>query len=135
MKLIIVTGQEDSDVEKLFRKIISENKYTYDNAPKMVFPERSSLLYHPRKLYKNVRKVVSSHIDRNEDLFVATFSDYAMYGIRVEVRLADFEGAKLYQMKSNGDVVVEEIESDGKCSYIDGVFDILDEALNDILGL
>lgn len=135
MKLIIVTGQEDSDVEKLFRKIISENKYTYDNAPKMVFPERSSLLYHPRKLYKNVRKVVSSHIDRNEDLFVATFSDYTMYGIRVEVRLADFEGAKLYQMKSNGDVVVEEIESDGKCSYIDGVFDILDEALNDILGL
>lgn len=135
MKLIIVTGQEDSDVEKLFRKIILENKYTYDNAPKMVFPERSSLLYHPRKLYKNVRKVVSSHIDRNEDLFVATFSDYAMYGIRVEVRLADFEGAKLYQMKSNGDVVVEEIESDGKCSYIDGVFDILDEALNDILGL
>lgn len=135
MKLIIVTGQEDSDVEKLFRKIISENKYTYDNAPKMVFPERSSLLYHPRKLYKNVRKVVSSHIDRNEDLFVATFSDYAMYGIRVEVRLADFEGAKLYQMKSNGDVVIEEIESDGKCSYIDGVFDILDEALNDILGL
>lgn len=135
MKLIIVTGQEDSDVEKLFRKIISENKYTYDNAPKMVFPERSSLLYHPRKLYKNVRKVVSSHIDRNEDLFVATFSDYSMYGIRVEVRLADFEGAKLYQMKSNGDVVVEEIESDGKCSYIDGVFDILDEALNDILGL
>lgn len=134
MKLIIVTGQEDSDVEKLFRKIISENKYTYDNAPKMVFPERSSLLYHPRKLYKNVRKVVSSHIDRNEDLFVATFSDYAMYGIRVEVRLADFEGAKLYQIKSNGDVVVEEIESDGKCSYIDGVFDILDDALNDVLG-
>lgn len=68
-------------------------------------------------------------------MFVATFSDYAMYGIRVEVRLADFEGAKLYQMKSNGDVVVEEIESDGKCSYIDGVFDILDEALNAILGL
>lgn len=135
MKLIIVTGQEDSDVEKLFRKIISEYKYTYDNAPKMVFPERSSLLYHPRKLYKNVRKVVSSHIDRNEDLFVATFSDYAMYGIRAEVRLAGFEGAKLYQMKSNGDVVIAEIESDGKCSYIDGVFDVLDEALNGVLGL
>ena len=134
MKRIIVTGQEDSDVEKLFRKIISENKYTYDNAPKMVFPERSSLLYHPRKLYKNVRKVVSSHIDRNEDLFVATFSDYAMYGIRVEVRLADFEGAKLYQIKSDGEVVISEIDSNGKCQYINGVFDVLRDALNDVLG-
>lgn len=56
MKLIIVTGQEDSDVEKLFRKIISENKYTYDNAPKMVFPERSSLLYHPRNFTKMLEK-------------------------------------------------------------------------------
>ena len=57
-------------------------KYTYDDAPKMVFPERSSLLYHPRSLYSNVRRVVSDHIDSNEDLFVATFSDYAMYGMQ-----------------------------------------------------
>ena len=111
MKLIIVTGQEGADVENLLRRTISENKYTYDDAPKMVFPERSSLLYHPRSLYNNVRKVVSDHIDRNEDLFVATFSDYAMYGVRVEIRLADFEGAKLYQMMSDGEVVVSEIDS------------------------
>ena len=45
MRLIIVTGQEGTDVENLLRRIISENKYTYDDAPKMVFPERSSLLY------------------------------------------------------------------------------------------
>lgn len=79
-------------------------------------------------------KVVSDHIDRNEDLFVATFSDYAMYGVRVEIRLADFEGAKLYQMMSDGEVVVSEIDSNGKCQYIKGVFDVLDEALNDVLG-
>ena len=47
MRLIIVTGQEGTDVENLLRRIISENKYIYDDAPKMVFPERSSLLYHP----------------------------------------------------------------------------------------
>lgn len=134
MRLIIVTGQEGADVENLLRRTISENKYTYDDAPKMVFPERSSLLYHPRSLYNNVRKVVSDHIDRNEDLFVATFSDYAMYGVRVEIRIADFEGAKLYQMMSDGEVVVSEIDSNGKCQYIKGVFDVLDEALNDVLG-
>ena len=134
MRLIIVTGQEGADVENLLRRTISENKYTYDDAPKKVFPERSSLLYHPRRLYNNVRKVVSDHIDRNEDLFVATFSDYAMYGVRVEIRLADFEGAKLYQMMSDGEVVVSEIDSNGKCQYIKGVFDVLDEALNDVLG-
>lgn len=67
-------------------------------------------------------------------MFVATFSDYAMYGVRVEIRLADFEGAKLYQMKSDGEVVVSEIGSNGKCQYINGVFDVLSEALNDVLG-
>lgn len=134
MRLIIVTGQEGTDVENLLRRIISENKYTYDDAPKMVFPERSSLLYHPRSLYSNVRRVVSNHIDSNEDLFVATFSDYAMYGIRAEVRLADFEGAKLYQIKSDGEVVISEIDSNGKCQYINGVFDVLRDALNDVLG-
>lgn len=48
--------------------------------------------------------------------------------------LADFEGAKLYQMMSDGEVVVSEIDSNGKCQYIKGVFDVLDEALNDVLG-
>lgn len=43
MRLIIVTGQEGSDVENLFRRTISEHKYTYDDAHKMVFPEKSSI--------------------------------------------------------------------------------------------
>ena len=86
--------------------------------------------YHPRSLYSNVRRVVSDHIDSNEDLFVATFSDYAMYGIRAEVRLTDFEGAKLYQIKLDGEVVISEIDSKGKCQYINGVFDVLRDALN-----
>lgn len=33
MRLIIVTGQEGADVENLLRRTISENKYTYDDAP------------------------------------------------------------------------------------------------------
>ena len=58
MKLIIVSGQEGTDVESLFEKVISENGYVYQYAPKMVFPENSMLLRHPRALYNNVRKVV-----------------------------------------------------------------------------
>lgn len=37
MKIIIVTGQEGSDVESLFHRIISEQKYTYDDAHKWYF--------------------------------------------------------------------------------------------------
>lgn len=40
MKLIIVSGQEGTDVESLFEKVISENGYVYQYAPKMVFPEK-----------------------------------------------------------------------------------------------
>lgn len=93
MKLIIVSGQEGADVESLFEKVISENGYVYQYAPKMVFPENSMLLRHPRALYNNVRKVVRKHIENGQDLFVLTFSDYAMYGIRVEIKKNDFEGA------------------------------------------
>ncbi len=134
MKLIVVTGQEGADVENLFSKVIADNGYSYGEAPRMVFPERSNLLYHPRSLYNNVRKVVREHIDNDEDLFVATFSDYTMYGVRAEIRLADFDGALLYQMRSDGDVIVSEIDSNGKCKYIDGIFDVLREALNNVLG-
>lgn len=50
MKLIIVSGQEGADVESLFEKVISENGYVYQYAPKMVFPE-NSMLYDIRELY------------------------------------------------------------------------------------
>ena len=57
MKLIIVSGQEGADVESLFEKVISENGYVYQYAPKMVFPENSMLLRKPKALYNKVRKV------------------------------------------------------------------------------
>lgn len=50
MKLIIVSGQEGADVESLFEKVISENGYVYQYAPKMVFPE-IRCFYDTRELY------------------------------------------------------------------------------------
>ena len=109
MKLIIVSGQEGADVESLFEKVISENGYVYQYAPKMVFPENSMLLRHPRDLYNNVRKVVRRHIENGQDLFVLTFSDYAMYGIRVEIKKNDFEGAIVHQLKNDGEDIISEM--------------------------
>ena len=63
-----------------------------------------------------------------------TFSDYTMYGVRAEIRQADFEGAMLYQVESGRGVVISEIDSNGKCRYINGVFDVLRDALNEVLG-
>lgn len=71
----------------------------YQYAPKMVFPENSMLLRHPRALYNNVRKVIRKHIENGQDLFVLTFSDYAMYGIRVEIKKNDFEGGNSTSIK------------------------------------
>lgn len=117
MKLIVITGQEGADADGLLRQVIADNGYSYSEAPRMVFPERSNLLYHPRSLYNNVRKVVRDHIDNDEDLFVVTFSDYTMYGVRAEIRQAGFEGAMLYQAESGGGFVISEIDSNGKCIY------------------
>lgn len=96
MKLIIVTGQEGADVENLLRRTISENKYTYDDAPKMVFPERSILFHHPHSLYNNSRRVVKEHIENDDDLFVLTFSDYVMYGILVEIKNHGYKDAVIH---------------------------------------
>lgn len=134
MKLIVITGQEGADADGLLRQVIADNGYSYSEAPRMVFPERSNLLYHPRSLYNNVRKVVREHIDNDEGLFVVTFSDYTMYGVRAEIRQAGFEGAMLYQAESGGGFVISEIDSNGKCRYINGVFDVLRDALNEVLG-
>lgn len=134
MKLIIVSGQEGTDVESLFEKVISENGYVYQYAPKMVFPENSMLLRHPRALYNNVRKVVRKHIENGQDLFVLTFSDYAMYGIRVEIKKNDFEGAIVHQLKNDGEDIISEMNPEtAKYEYVDGIFYTIDKALNELL--
>ena len=55
MKLIVITGQEGADADGLLRQVIADKGYSYSEAPRMVFPERSNLLYHPRSLYNNVK--------------------------------------------------------------------------------
>ena len=135
MRLIIVTGQEDSDVENLFHRIISEHKYTYDDAPKMVFPEKCSLLHHPNSLYNNSRRVVKEHIENDEDLFILTFSDYVMYGILVEVKNHGYEDAVIHQLKINGEDAVSKIQSCGRYEYVEGIFDVIDKALDELLDI
>lgn len=135
MRLIIVTGQEGSDVENLFRRTISEHKYTYDDAHKMVFPEKSSLLHHPNSLYNNSRRVVKEHIENDEDLFILTFSDYVMYGILVEIKNYGYEDAVIHQLKINGEDVVSKIKSCGRYEYVEGVFDVIDKALDELLNI
>lgn len=90
MKLIIVSGQEGADVESLFEKVISENGYVYQYAPKMVFPENSMLLRHPRALYNNVR--------------------------------------------NDGEDIISEMNPEtAKYEYVDGIFDTIDKALDELL--
>ena len=135
MKLIIVSGQEGANVEALFEKVISENGYSYKDAPKMVFPESSMFLRHPGALYNNVRKVVENHIENDRDLFILTFSDYAMYGIRVEVKKNDFDGTVIvHQLKEDGEDVVSNMNPDtANFEYVDGIFDVIDNALDELL--
>lgn len=128
MRLIIVTGQDGSDVENLFCRIISEHKYTYDDAHKMVFPD-------PNSLYNNSRRIVKEHIENDEDLFILTFSDYVMYGILVEIKNHGYEDAVIHQLKINGEDVVSKIKSCGRYEYIEGVFDVIDKAFDELLDI
>lgn len=40
---------------------------------------------------------------------MVTFSDYTMYGIRVEIKKNDFEGAIVHQLKNDGEDIISEM--------------------------
>lgn len=135
MSLVIVSGQEGTDIEDLFRRVISENGYEYESASKMVFPEYSQFLRHPRTLYNHIRAMVKEHIEQDKDLFILTFSDYVMYGVRAEVKKNCFDEAVVHILKSDGEDVISSIDSNtSKYDFVKGTFDVMSDALDEILG-
>lgn len=135
MKLELVSGQENASVGTIFHNILADNGYDECNAPErnfMIFPERT--IHHPKTLYNSIRKRVRDHIESDSDLFILTYSDHVLNAVRVEVLHHKFEGAKVHQVTSEGIDVIANIETSGAMSeWVSGIFDIWDDALDELL--
>lgn len=78
---------------------------------------------------------MKEHIENDEDLFILTFSDYVMYGILVEIKNHGYKNVVIHQLKINGEDVVSKIKSCGRYEYVEGVFDVIDKALDELLDI
>ena len=135
MKLEIITGQEEVEIENKFDDILYKNHiHDMKNATDyyIYFPERE--IYHQKRLYETVREIVKEHIESDKDLFVLTYSDHVFNAVRVEIKKHKFEGAKCHQFLNGGVDLCADIDVNGRLTvWAEDIFDIWDQALIELL--
>ena len=73
-------------------------------------------------------------IHQDKDLFILTYSDHVFNAMRVEIRKAKFQGAKVHNILNDGSDVIAEIDEDGHLTtWVDEIFDTWDNALTELL--
>ena len=135
MKLEIMSGQQNIRLNDHFTKLCDDNGIYVGSILQenfMIYPEYC--VKHPKTLYEEVRKRVREHIEQDKDLFILTYSDHVFNAMRVEIRKAKFQGAKIHNILNDGSNVIAEIDEDGHLTtWVDEIFDTWDNALTELL--
>lgn len=135
MKLEIISGQpgiEESQMCKLFAEENISDIETKSMLHFLRFPERT--IFHPKKLYDEIRRIVKDYIKADRDLFIFTYSDHVLNAVRVEINKHHFVGAKCHQFLANGDDKCADITPEGGLTYwAEDIFDVWENALDDLL--
>lgn len=134
MKIEIVSGQPNANIEKFFDELLrndcasAEDKTCYV----MRYPEHK--IMHPAKIVDHVRETVARYIENDKNLYIITFSDHVLNAVRCEVKKHKFGNAVCHQIMENGEDIPAYIDKDGHLSFwADGVFDTWDNALTELL--
>lgn len=134
MKLEIISGQPNVDTKEKFLKILSENGISYEKDKKnfLYLPELEEV--QPKLLYDFVREKTKESIETNNDLFILTYSDHVLNGVRVEIKNHKFENGKCHQYLKNGEDICATISNDGRLDiWVEDIFDVWDKALTELL--
>lgn len=135
MKLEIVTGQSDINIDDFFTGLLKQNNIDVEDLEQkhyLIYPERK--IYHPKKLYDTIRKIVREHIELNSDMFILTYSDHVLNAVRVEIKNHNYEGGKCHQILNSGDDICADITNKGGLTrWANDIFDVWEKALIDLI--
>lgn len=134
MKLEIISGQQNVDLEEKLCSILKEHNISrYDGTRVLIFPERAIL--HPKKLYDEMKSRIEKHILEGKDLIICTYSDHVLNAARVMINKYEFENGVCRQFLDNGNELYAKINKRGRMEFAKDIFDVWDNALNELLGI
>lgn len=114
MKIKIITGQQDVDIEKSACKF---------QGTTITFPETQNC--HSYDLCEDIIKTVQEFYEVNEDLIIITYSEVVLDSVRLWVARNSFEYAECVNVLSDGNIINVPIDKNGEMEkWISGVFDI-----------
>ena len=135
MKIEVVSGQPHANINDFFTNLLRQNNVDVDGVSSknyLVFPEQNHT--HQQILFDTVREIVATYIDRDEDLYILTYSDHVFNAVRVEIKKHKLDNCVLHQILQNGTDECARIDNDGHLSHwANGVFDTWDNALTELL--
>lgn len=114
MKIKVITGQQDVDIEKSACKF---------QGTTITFPETQNC--HSYDLCEDIMRTVQEFYETNRDLIIITYSEVVLDSVRLWVARNGFEYAECVNVLSDGNIVNVPIDKNGEMEeWIDGVFDI-----------
>ena len=105
----------------------------------LCFPERTYneqiIPEHPSELFERMIKVTNDCIKNNKSLYILTFSDHVLNGVRVAIKENKKEViAECHQLHDGGEVSICPINKEGDMSIWEkDIFDVYDSSLDRLL--
>lgn len=134
MKIEIVSGQEHANIESFFDNLLTENRVIAEDKTCYVMRYPEHKIAHQTATLNYVRSIVAKYIKEKKDLYILTYSDHVLNGVRLEVKKHGFSGAVCHQIMDDGEDICADIDDEGHLSvWADGVFDTWENALTELL--
>ena len=135
MKLEIISGQQNVEINTIFSNMLKENNICERNTSGnhyLIYPELE--LHHPKKILHTVRKIVKDHIESDSDLYILTYSDHVLNAVRLEVKAHNFSGSRCHQIVENNIDICAKIDEEGRLDvWATDIFDVWDQELLELL--
>lgn len=126
MKIEIMSGQPQAPVMEKFFKLCTENGAKENDI--LFFPEKEIL--NQLTLWGKVESIVKTHLFKDRDLFIVTYSDIVLNAARIWIRKYECESAMLHQVKRSGEDVCCKINDDGSIDvWVEDIFDAYERTL------
>ena len=136
--IFILSGTENVNINKKFDTFVYGLKVNYnlkdDDIIIYKWPEKF-MAHHPKTLYDKMKNFINEAIELNKHVIIMTYSDIVLNAIRVCIKKHQYNQRNcVYQYTDNEHFTISNINKDGCLDiWIDGIFDIWDNALTELL--
>ena len=128
MEIAVLSGTHNIDLTNKFKRF----RFTAEEGVFLEFPERE--LYHPVEQVTYAYNTAIRCIKENKPLYIMTWSDHILNGLRVAVKEMGYDDTIIYQVDENGKEHRTFLTKDGQLTeWVEGVFDTWDKTLLKLL--